>query len=178
MTGADDGGKVPGDLKQFAWKNIAMPLGQTENQSMNRDTVSKAGAIGIWQIEPRLAKAYGYSAQDMHSPLKNAAVSSQYWNAMLAKYKDPYKTLAAYNEGETRLDKQVKKYGDKWLEGIKSEGNMETYNYVTKSKASQAITELFSGGKPNVQDFHIKVENSTQNKVNVSARNSVRTPGR
>lgn len=162
------------EMQKFEWSNIANALGQTENSRMDPGLVSKAGAIGLWQVMPKTAQAFGYSASDMTDPYKNADASSRLYNTLLKKYNDPIKALAAYNEGETKLDKQIKEYGDGWKEHLKTIPKHETYDYITSSPVAKEIQRIYTGGNPNLRRDDVTISNRTQNDVFISTRNASR----
>jgi len=62
-----------------------------------RDAVSSKGAIGVMQLMPRTAKAYG---ADPHDPQQNIDAGTRYLRDLLLKYDHGvFSALAAYNAG-------------------------------------------------------------------------------
>tara|TARA_R110000796_G_scaffold17281_3_gene53381 strand:+ start:1166 stop:1870 length:705 start_codon:yes stop_codon:yes gene_type:complete len=71
---------------------------------------SPAGAVGLGQIMPDTARQPGYgvsplAAEDLMSPEKNLRFSADYMSAMLNKFGDYPRALAAYNAGAGSVDK-------------------------------------------------------------------------
>jgi hypothetical protein len=94
-----------------------------QESGLNPDAVSSAGAVGIAQIMPDTAKDPGYGIapiSDRRDPEASLRFGAQYMRAMLDKYGDYGKALAAYNAGPGAVDK----YG-----GIPP--FKETQNYVS-----------------------------------------------
>jgi hypothetical protein len=73
------------------------------------EVVSSAGAVGLHQIEPATAKAFGYSAEDLKDPVKNREVAQKVLDQLSARYKnDPEAVAVAYNAGPKRADAWIK----------------------------------------------------------------------
>jgi hypothetical protein len=162
---------LPKELSPFGWPQIADALGQTESKG-DFNAVSPAGAVGVWQVMPDTAKPYGYSAEDLRDPLKNADVSSQEWNKALAKYGDPMKAAAAYNWGQGNLDKDIKQWGDDWDKHLPS----ETQKYITTSELAKAIRAIQAktaqGGLPPA--YRVDIHNQTGSDAYIQGRQANR----
>jgi soluble lytic murein transglycosylase len=107
---------------------------------------SAAGAEGLMQILPETAKflahksgAKSFTTADLATPRVNIAYGSYYLRYLLDRYGgDTALALAAYNGGETNVDK--------WVAGARAEGHRlttseipfpETRAYVTKVLGKQ-----------------------------------------
>jgi soluble lytic murein transglycosylase-like protein len=69
----------------------------------NHRAVSRAGAVGLMQLMPDTARAYGVS--DREDPAQNVDGGSRYLRDLLARYLDLELALAAYNAGETAVER-------------------------------------------------------------------------
>jgi len=67
------------------------------------NALSPKGAIGLMQLMPATAQAYG---ADPHDPAQNVEAGAAYLRELLIKYDgDPRRALAAYNAGPGAVDK-------------------------------------------------------------------------
>ena len=67
------------------------------------DAVSPKGAVGLMQLMPATAKAYGVDARD---PAQNVEAGTRYLTELLLKYDGGlYHALAAYNAGPGAVEK-------------------------------------------------------------------------
>ncbi len=70
----------------------------------NTRAVSKAGAVGLMQLMPATAKRFG--ATDRYDPRQNVHAGARYLRSLIDRYgKDIQLALAAYNAGETAVDR-------------------------------------------------------------------------
>lgn len=93
------------------------------------DSTSSHGAIGLLQILPSTAKAFGVSGSDLYKPEINIKTSIEYMEYLLEKYDGNLRTATiAYNQGEGNLDKgkarpwyynQVKKHHNNMIQMLK-----------------------------------------------------------
>ena len=93
------------------------------------DAVSPKGAIGLMQLMPATAKAYG---ADPHDPGQNVEAGAAYLRELLIKYNgDARRALAAYNAGPGAVDKyngvppyaETRTYIERVLRGYKKAGD-------------------------------------------------------
>jgi soluble lytic murein transglycosylase-like protein len=67
------------------------------------DAVSPKGAVGLMQLMPATAQAFG---ADPHDPAQNVEAGAAYLRELLIKYDgDPRRALAAYNAGPGAVDR-------------------------------------------------------------------------
>jgi soluble lytic murein transglycosylase-like protein len=87
----------------------------------NPNAISRAGAVGLMQLMPQTAKAYGVT--NRRDPAQNLQAGTRYLRYLLGLFKNDLSlALAAYNAGEGT----VKRYGNR-IPPYK-----ETQNYVRK----------------------------------------------
>ena len=107
---------------------------------------SPAGAAGLFQLMPATARTLNLAASPLDErlqPEKNAQAAARYLRSLHAHYGDWRLTLAAYNAGETRVDKLLKKYNAHSYEAIASRLPAETQMYVPKVEATLRKREGF-----------------------------------
>ncbi|MGO3395738.1 MAG: transglycosylase SLT domain-containing protein [Serratia proteamaculans] len=86
-------------------------LAMTES-SGNPMAISKAGAMGMYQIMPKTGKAYGMSAADFFDPIAESNVTARILSENLKHYHGNLQlALAAYNAGVGRLDGALAGHG-------------------------------------------------------------------
>ena len=74
----------------------------------NPNAVSPAGAIGLMQIMPATGAMYGASPADLHNPVENVRIGTEYLSYLINKYGgDRFKGLVAYHSGPGRVDRGV-----------------------------------------------------------------------
>jgi soluble lytic murein transglycosylase len=76
------------------------------------DARSAAGAVGLMQLRPETAKGIAartggssFRVEDLYDPEINVRYGSWYLRHLLDKYGDEALALAAYNAGQTRVDR-------------------------------------------------------------------------
>ena len=95
------------------------------------DATSPTGVRGIMQVTSDTFRDLGVG-NDRTDPLQSIEAGTKYLGQLLAKYNGDYdKAIVAYNSGLGSVDKAVAKYGDKWLSGIRAEGQ----DYLPRIKA-------------------------------------------
>ena len=97
---------------------------------------SDQDAYGVMQITPDLAKAYGYSKEDLLDPMKNVEAYVKIMGQYLNKYKKPDLAVMAYHQGEGPVDKlletdDTKHIGPKGKQYVLSIGDI--YDLENKS---------------------------------------------
>ena len=105
-------------------------------------TVSHAGAGGIWQFIPNTAKSYGLTVNasiDERFDTRKATVAAiHYLRDLYALFGDWPLAMAAYNAGEGRVGRAIKRHGtsDFWELVKRRALPKETREYVPKILAS------------------------------------------
>lgn len=108
---------------------IALTIARLETGNMKspETAVSKAGAMGVMQVKPATAAAFGVKKEDLFNPEVNIDTSMRLLSQVTDKYNgDPALILAAYNAGEPKLNRAIA--SGKGINSMKP----ETRNYVSK----------------------------------------------
>ena len=95
------------------------------------DARSKSGAIGLMQLEPVTAEGIAirtggnaFRVSDLYDPEINVRYGAWYLRHLLDKYRDEQLALAAYNAGQSNVDR--------WLRQSKGIAFAETRDYVRR----------------------------------------------
>jgi soluble lytic murein transglycosylase-like protein len=98
------------------------------------DAVSPKGAVGLMQLMPGTAQAYG---ADPHDPAQNVEAGAAYLRELLIKYDgDARRALAAYNAGPGAVDK---------YNGVPPYAETQTYIERVLKKYKSSTESLASG---------------------------------
>ena len=109
--------------------------------------ISTASAVGYWQFIKPTAKSYGLKMNwwidERQDFVKSTNAAANYLSDLYRLYGDWYLTAAAYNMGETRLNRLIKKHKTKdfWKLSKKRDFPKETKNYIPKLLASILISK-------------------------------------
>jgi len=102
-----------------------------QESKFDRDAVSRSGAVGLMQLLPATAQGIadrtggsGWREQDLLDPELNVRYGSWYLRHLLDKYGDETLALAAYNAGQTNVDR--------WRERGSGIAFDETRHYVER----------------------------------------------
>jgi soluble lytic murein transglycosylase-like protein len=100
--------RTPRELVDVAAKKNGLPPNFVHSvvaaeSAYQANAVSPKGAIGLMQLMPATAKAFGADPRD---PAQNVEAGAAYLRELLIKYDgDPQRALAAYNAGPGAVDK-------------------------------------------------------------------------
>ncbi len=115
--------------------------------SYNAHAVSPAKAAGLWQLMPATAERFGLTVNDRQDqrfeiePSTDAAM--QYLDFLYRKFDgDINLTLAAYNAGEGRVQRAVKKAGSRQFSDLRLP--KETVDYVHRFYALLVLVDVTS----------------------------------
>ena len=113
-------------------------LGEIES-SFDPSARSPAGAVGLYQLMPATAKSLGLSLSPRDERLeaeKNSRAAAKYLRYLYNRFGDWRLALAAYNAGETRVNKLLTQYRTRSYSAIASKLPAETQMYVPKFEAT------------------------------------------
>lgn len=109
---------------------------------------SHASAVGYWQFIRGTGKRYKLKINQLlderRDPEKSTQAAAEYFKDLFQRFNSWYLAMAAYNVGEGRIDRVIKKYKTKdfWaLSKIKRALPSETDNYVPKYIAAKLIAK-------------------------------------
>lgn len=112
--------------------------------SLNPAARSPVGALGLFQLMPATARRFGLRTglfDERKNPEKNARAAAQYLKFLYHTMGSWPLALAAYNAGEGRVGKLVKRNKQASFEGIADDLPLETQMYVPKVMALVALRE-------------------------------------
>lgn len=109
---------------------------------------SHASAVGYWQFIRGTGKRYKLKINQLiderRDPEKSTQAAAEYFKDLYQRFNSWYLAMAAYNVGEGRIERIIKKYKTKdfWaLSRIKRALPSETDNYVPKYIAAKLIAK-------------------------------------
>lgn len=109
---------------------------------------SRASAVGYWQFIRGTGKRYKLKINQLiderRDPVMSTQAAADYFKDLYQRFNSWYLAMAAYNVGEGRIDRVIKKYKtrDFWaLTRIKKAFPSETDNYVPKFIAAKLIAK-------------------------------------
>lgn len=117
--------------------------------------ISTAEAVGYWQFITPTANRYGLRTtwwlDERRDFTKSTTAAARYLGDLFRQFGSWYLTAAAYNMGEGRTARLVKKYGTKnyWLLSKRSDFPEETKQYIPKLLAAMLIAKA-----PKLYGFH------------------------
>lgn len=127
--------EAEGVAPEIAW------LAEAES-TFNPNAKSPVGAKGLFQFMPETAKGLGLSTfmpDERTHPEKSARAAAKYLRELYGKFGDWPLAFAAYNAGEGRVRRLLKKHEATTFAGIASVLPSETRMYVPKVCATIAV---------------------------------------
>ncbi len=149
-------GKIMEIIKKVSYKyavnpKIALSIAKVESD-FQPSAVSSSGAVGVMQLMDKTARSYG--VKDMNSVEENIEGGVKFLKHLTEKYKDIRLVAAAYNAGETAVDKykgippyyETMHYVDKFLTayGIKHKKYSKVRRKVYHCKPVVKIGNTYS----------------------------------
>ena len=113
----------------------------------NERAYSRAKAVGIWQFIASTGRNYGLEinsyVDERRDPIKSTRAAVAYLSALYDEFDSWYLAVAAYNAGEGKIRKAIKKYDttDFWEIAQGKYLKLETKRYVPKLIASIIIAK-------------------------------------
>lgn len=112
--------------------------------SFNPSAESPVGARGLYQFMPATAERFGMKLKpkdERLDPRKSAQAAAQYLKILHKRFGSWQLALAAYNAGEGRVGRLLKKTGGKTFNDIAGQLPSETRMYVPKIRAVVQVRE-------------------------------------
>lgn len=156
-------------------KQIRTLLESGNKGDYNKDgtpLTSPKGALFKNQVIPSTANKPGFGIQPAQSqtPEEYNRVGDEYLQKLSNIYKDPLKTLAAYNMGPGAFQKILNTYGDNWQDYLPQ----ETKNYIKRAKEygpslSENILSAFNPGNKlsQLQDILVNTPEQLQHMARI-----------
>jgi membrane-bound lytic murein transglycosylase D len=118
--------------------------------------LSPKGARGLWQLMPETARRYGLTVEpgrdERLDPIKSTHAAARYLKDLHAQFADWPLALAAYNAGEHRVERALKRLGarDFWMLARLGALPGETRAYVPTvlSRAAPLVDEKPAASAP------------------------------
>jgi soluble lytic murein transglycosylase-like protein len=110
------------------------------------DPTSHAGAQGMWQFMPATARQYGLrvegSVDERNDPVKSTHAAGRYLQYLHRKFDNWPLAVAAYNCGEGRVERSLRKHNVKTFWDLVEAGGLprETARYVPSIVAATIIS--------------------------------------
>jgi membrane-bound lytic murein transglycosylase D len=137
---------VPSLKNAFRSEGVPVPwvwLAEVES-TMNPSAKSPVGAAGLYQFMVPTAERFGLKTRPVDErlvPEKSARAAAKYLKVLYKQFNSWPLALAAYNAGEGRVGKLLKKSSEKTFEAIENSLPVETQMYVPKVMATVALRE-------------------------------------
>lgn len=114
---------------------------------LTSDAVSHANAVGYWQFIEGTGNRFGLKKawwiDERHDFFKSTEAAANYLSSLYKMFGSWYLTAAAYNMGENRLKRLIKKHKTKnfWILSKKRDFPKETREYIPKLLATLMIAK-------------------------------------
>lgn len=151
--------------------------------ALNRKAVSRAGAVGPWQLMESTAKMMGLSVNrhrdDRTDWYKSTNAATKYLELLYSQLDDWLLVIAAYNSGPTPVQRAIDRTGSRNFWDIKEQLPRETQGHVLAFIATASIFENLSkfitlGSIP--VDFKFGKEEDAKKEVLVGKPGSIPSP--
>lgn len=112
---------------------------------------SSAGAVGLFQLMPTTAERFGlkiWPLDDRKTPEKSAEAAATYLRFLRDEFGSWPLALAAYNAGEGRVSRAMKRNGARTFSEVAAYLPSETRQYVPRVMAVMALREDQARGVP------------------------------
>ena len=140
---------IPSMKRTLKQKNIPQDLAYIAmiESGFSPHAVSSANAVGYWQFIKTTANRYGLKTywwlDERRDYRKSTRAAAQYLNDLYKMFGSWYLTAAAYNMGEGRLKRLIRRHKTKnfWILSSKSDFPRETRDYIPKLLAALMISK-------------------------------------
>lgn len=116
--------------------------------AMNPKAGSHAGAQGLWQFMPRTGKEYGLKRSNQvnlfYDPIASTDAAAQYFKRLYKIFGDWNLAISAYNCGEGRVLKDIKRAGTKNYWEVRKYLPSETRAYVPSYHAVRYLLSYYT----------------------------------
>lgn len=133
---------IENTMVQYGLPKLLRNLALIES-GFNKNVVSNAGAGGLWQFTTSHASNYGLSAQNRFDIYKSTKTAAQSLKDLYEKYKNWIAVVAAYNCGESAMDKAMLKAGSDRYDKYYTYLSAETIGHVHKFMMACSATNEF-----------------------------------
>lgn len=148
---------LPGMQRVLARQGLPQDLAYVAmiESGFSAHATSSADAVGYWQFIAPTANRYGLRTtwwlDERRDFTKSTAAAASYLGDLFKHFRSWYLTAAAYNMGEGRTERLVKKYGTKnyWILSSRRDFPEETKQYIPKLLAAMLIAKA-----PKLYGFH------------------------
>lgn len=143
---------IPSLKKEFSAEGVAPQwvwVAEVES-SLNPEAKSPVGAAGLFQFMPATAQRFGLKTapvDERKNPQKSARAAAKYLKVLYGQFKSWPLVFAAYNTGEGRIGRLLKKHNKKTFEEITEYLPVETQMYVPKVMATVELRENVDADK-------------------------------
>lgn len=115
--------------------------------ALNPRAISPRGAVGLWQLMPRIGRIYGLQidayVDERRDPYKSTVAALQYLSDLYAEYQDWTLAMAAYNCGTPRVNKAIRWADSKDFWQLYHYLPQETQKYVPKIIAAAYMVNFY-----------------------------------
>lgn len=117
-------------------------MGEESGGDPNAQSTSSS-AYGSMQVLSGTRKDPGFGVRPAqnNSPEEAARVGRDYYDAMLQRYGDPRKAMAAYTDGPGTVDNAVKNFGADWLTHMPQQAQTRVARYDQWASAHQEVQQ-------------------------------------
>ena len=148
---------LPGMQRMLAARGLPQDLAYVAmiESGFSAQATSAAEAVGYWQFITPTANRYGLRTlwwlDERRDFSKSTEAAARYLGDLFRQFGSWYLTAAAYNMGEGRTQKLVRKYGTKnyWILSKRPDFPEETKQYIPKMLAAMLIAKA-----PKLYGFH------------------------
>ena len=124
------------------------------------NVVGTSGEVGLMQL--MLGTAVGYGVKDRRDPSENIRGGVEYLDHLLKKYKNEDVAIAAYNSGETKMDRWLSSTTDRF----KPISKMPSSDYVNSVRGKKLITPQSRNNNTNINiTNNVNVANGNEKDV-------------
>ena len=130
---------------------------------LNPKVVSSRGAAGLWQFMPATARSYGIIidnyVDERFDPYRATEAAMLHLSHLYNRFEDWTLVIAAYNCGEGRLQKAIKKARSKDFQKLRKYLPKETQKYVSRFISATYIMNnyIFHDIHPAYPDYNLQL---------------------